>query len=230
MQRANYGIPPRRADTSTTAVPQVSEQPVAPAPPGGRFMDIASTQRPITSVNHPTPAQQAAVPAATTLAGTGPQKPLFSSAPQPQLASQSTGKVKAVRRNRLVSKIRLSVMIVAALLVVGGAARWLTAGSTANSLVAVGAVSRNDESTMIIQFTANDGQLHKFTTKSNAALVPGTAVEVAYRSGAPDTSARQVSVIKQARNLGMELLGTGLGLLIIAGIWALIARNRSRRQ
>lgn len=121
------------------------------------------------------------------------------------------------------------MLIVAALLSIGGIARWATAGSTKGHIIAVGAVKANDGYKMTIQFVADDGQLHKFTAKSQAELIPGTALEVAYRSGAPETTAKQVGLIKQTRSLGLNLLLLGIGLFAALGIVSLVQRLRHRK-
>jgi hypothetical protein len=124
----------------------------------------------------------------------------------------------------------LVLLVVAGLLVLGGLARWATAGSTSGNLIAAGAVSANDGSTMTIQFTADDGQMHKFTNKSNNSLIPGSAVQVAYRSGAADNNAKQVAPIKAAHTLGTSLLVTGIALGIFAGLLTVIMHWPRRNQ
>lgn len=211
VQRGNYGIPPRQS---------------APNPSGPRSMDIMPP-RPATP--RPTPVQpvvqqpiavaptQSAVVAEQIAVPPASPQPLYTSTPRPINRPVQRG-----RMDRLLPKLRLALVIVASLLVLTGLARWATAGSISGDLIAAGAVSANDGNTMTIQFTADDGQLHKFTNKSNAALIPGTAVQVAYRSGAPDNSAKQVAPIKAAHSLGVSLFVTGVILGILAGLATLI--------
>lgn len=116
------------------------------------------------------------------------------------------------------------MLVIAGLLLIAGLTRWATAGSTAGDIIAAGAVSANDGSVMTIQFTADDGQLHKFTNKSNASLIPGSAVQVAYRSGAADKSAKQVAPINAARSLAMSLIVAGSVLALLSGLATIIIR------
>jgi hypothetical protein len=111
----------------------------------------------------------------------------------------------------------IALVIVAGLLSIAGLARWATAGSTTGMTAAVGAVAANDGRTMTIQFTADDGKIHKFTAGSEAKLIPGTAVEVAFRPGAADASVVRVAVVKGNKNIGMSLFLAGVVLFAASG-------------
>lgn len=128
----------------------------------------------------------------------------------------------------MLPKLRLVLLVVAALLALGGATRWITAGSTAGNLIAAGAIAANDGNTMTVQFTANDGEIHKFTDKSDSELIPGKGVQVAYRSGAPDNSAKRVEPIQASRSLGVSLFVTGAVLLLAAGVVTLLMRRNRK--
>jgi hypothetical protein len=168
----------------------------------------------------PSPTQSA--PVAEQIAVTAPTpQPLYSNRP-----SAPASDTEPAKGGGWLPKLRLALLIVGTLLVVGGAGRWLTAGSTSGDLIAAAAVAANDGNSMTIQFTANDGQMHKFTTKSDRTLIPGSAVQVAYRSGAPDTSAKRVEPIAAAHSLGVSLMITGAALLLTAGVLALFIRRQ----
>lgn len=121
------------------------------------------------------------------------------------------------KKRELLPKLRVALLIVGAVLLVAGAARWITAGSTAGHIIAVGAVAANNGETMTIQFTADDGQLHKFTTGSDEKLIPGTSLQVAYRSGAADNSVKRVAPIESAKRLGTSMAIGGIALLALGG-------------
>lgn len=216
-----------RAMQPLVAAPPQPAAPAAPQPTG-RYMDMAGPvrqQQPTPTQPQPAPMQQ---PVAATQAPTRPTmdamqpaaaqqsqapRPLFTNSPQPAAPKEATKLTKSL------PKLRLGFAVAAAILVLVGGGRLITAGSTTGNNIAVGAVAANDGHTMTIQFTADDGKMHKFTSKSSASLIPGTAVEIAYRSGAPEASAKRVSVIKQAHNIGLAILSLGIVLFIGLGLW-----------
>lgn len=219
VQRANYGIPPRQTAPLTSGPRSMDimapRRPTAPAAPA------APTPRPVAQPIATAPSQSSVVAQQIAIPPTQP-RPLYTNTPAPAAAPADQRK-----KHGVLPKLRLALVVVGALLLVSGGARWATAGSTAGNLIAAGAVSANDGSTMTIQFTANDGELHKFTNKSNAALIPGSAVQVAYKSGAADKTAKQVGPIESARSLGISLLVTGAVLVVFAGLVTLIIHRRT---
>lgn len=231
VQRGNYGIPTRQ-------VPVAPVQPSGPAPamppqPGPRLMDVAvprpsqpaqPTQQPTQPVGSPVSMQNPGVP---TPAAAIPAQPTFNATPKAVEEKAN----KPAKLKLILSKLCLVLLIVGALISLVGIARWATAGSIANDTIAVGAVTANDGNTISIQFTADDGQLHKFTIHGNqSALIPGTAVQVAYQPGAPDHTAKQVSKVKSAHNLGVSLFFTGVLLLIVGGGLGLFVRRHTSHK
>ncbi len=242
MQRANYGIPPRQMDFA--ARPAVAApQPVAPAAPvvtptqvatpqpkpvfqpaqsqpvGPRTMDIMSP-RPTTVTTSSAPFVATATPTPA-IASPEPARPapILTAArqaaqPEPQPAKRSRG---------LLPKVRLGLLVIGAVLLLGGIVRWTTAGSTNGDIIAVGAVTANDTKTIDMQFTAQDGRLHKYSVKAHdSKLIPGTAVQLAYQSGAPDATVKRVSIIEAGHKLGVTLVVLGLAGLFSAGVITLI--------
>lgn len=189
--------------------PAPVQAPVAPAP----IAPVAPTPAPA-----PTPVMQsptapvAPVQQEQVVSSAPAQQPLFSNVAE---QSQPT----TVKKHRkLVPIISLVVIGLSILLILGGGVRLATAGSISGKKIAAGAVISNDGSSMIIQFVAEDGKMHKFTTGSNDAYIPGSAVEVAYRSGAADTTGKQVAPIKAARNNGIIMMAAGAVLGSIATV------------
>ncbi len=238
VQRGNYGIPPRQAAPQAQVQPQ--PQPMArPMQSGPRSMDIMTprpaqpsqpqpaTSQPVAPAPQPVPVTaDPSEPAADTeqvLVTQSPSRPLFTNKP-----AVETQPVEALKSGGLLPKVRLALLVVGALLTLGGAARWITAGSTSSDLIAAGAVAANDGNTMTIQFTANDGAMHKFTTKSDSKLTPGTGVEVAYKSGAADNGAKRVAPIKAAHGMGIFLMITGVVILLVAGATSLLMRRQPK--
>lgn len=251
MQRMNYGIPPRQSQMAPNPVPAPSQTPSyaevvpvqtapqqAPVAPtqqvaqqpqqaAGRFMEFAGPVGPAPNQMRPSVAPTP-VPSQTQAPTGAPYTPV---APKPLFTPTAAPAPKSQSRRHL-PKVRWALVVVGTLLLIAGLGRWVTAGSTAHDAIAVGAVSANDGNSMTIQFTADDGKMHKFTGKSSASLIPGSAVEVAYRSGAPEASARRVSVVQQAHNLGVAIAAAGVALLIVAGLWffANFLKNGSSRR
>lgn len=237
VQRGNYGIPPRQsaAPVQATSPRQAPMQPAMPS--GPRLMDIAAPPKPNPQppiqpqpAPRPEPATTNPAPARPVVDQivAPPKQPLFTNIPPVEIDEQPAPTHK---RGRWLPALRLTLLIMGVLLLVGGAARWITAGSTAGHIIASGAVVSNDGTSMVIQFTANDGRLHKLTAGSNDALIPGSGVQVAYRSGAVDSSAKQLAPISAARNLGSALVVSGLVLLAAGGLAALISgRHRGTSE
>jgi hypothetical protein len=186
-------------------------------------MDIMPPPRPV-AVATPAPVPAPAPIQQTQPAQPSPQ-PLYSNTPRPAATPVSQEKA-----HNILPKLRLVLLVVGVLLMLAGTARWASAGSTSGNLISAGAVSANDGTTMTIQFTADDGQMHKFTNKSDSALIPGSAVEVAYKSGAADKSAKRVAPIKAAHSLGISLLVTGVVLGLFAGLITLIMHRPKRHH
>lgn len=252
VQRANYGLPSR-------PVPPTVSQPVQPQPvqatvpalpvtvpvtPQPQPTPSAFTARPVAaqsmadvaaprpSVVPVTPPSQPivtqAVSATSTVAAShvpSAQQPLFTNAPQANAAAAPS------RLHRHMPTLRMVVLVIGVLIAVIGIGRWATAGSTSGQIIAVGAVSKNDGNSMTIQFTATDGQLHRFTSASNEEYIPGTAVQVAYRAGAPDKTVQQVAVVENAHALGVRLFLLSLLFFGIAGVMTFVIRRRlAKRQ
>lgn len=229
VQRGNYGIPPRQFAPGAPARPMA--RPLPPQP-DTRSMDIIPP-RPVQTplVQHvpptasfrpaprPTPSPSASAAEQVSVVSSAPQ-PLYINRPAPEPAPVDQEESRGV-----LPKVCLALVVLAALLVLGGGVRWITAGSTAGDLIAAAAVAANDGTAMTIQFTANDGQMHKFTAKSDAKLIPGSAVQVAYKSGAPENSAQLVGPIQAARSLGIKLAAAGAVLFLAAGVVALLMRR-----
>ncbi|MDB5169970.1 MAG: hypothetical protein JWN82_366 [Candidatus Saccharibacteria bacterium] len=221
VQRGNYGIPPRRpAPLAQPAGPRMMD-----IVPGQRMRPVAPIPTPVTPpppVPASVPSQSAAMAEQISVTRPAP-RPLYTNTPapaaQPELRRQ---------QRRILPKLRLALLVVATLLTLGGIIRWATAGSISNDLIAAGAVSANDGNSMTIQFTADDGKLHKFTDKSNSKLIPGSALQVAYRSGAADNSAKQVAPIQSAHSLGVSLFLTGVLLLAASGIVTLAMHRKPK--
>ena len=238
VQRGNYGLPPRQPQAST---PTAAQPMVRPAQPGPRSMDImvprpaqpprpqAPTPNPVAPSPEPTPPTPAPSSSATVaeqISVTAPaSRPLYTNQPVAEPVP-----AQAIQSGGALPKVRLALLILGALLLLGGAARWLTAGSTSGDLIAAGAIAANDGDKMTVQFTANDGQMHKFIDKSDSKLTPGSAVQVAYRSGAPDNSAKRVEPIKAAHSMGIWLMATGIVLLLGAGIVTFLLRRPRQAQ
>lgn len=225
VQRGNYGIPPRQSTSQA--------QPVRPGP---RSMDIVPPPRPVQSRQIqppqppvvPVPSQPAVAAEQNSVTQSPARTPLYTNKPIPKTIPVPTG---STRGRAILPKLRLVLFVVAALLALGGTVRWITAGSTAGNLIAAGAIAANDGDTMTVQFTANDGEMHKFTDKSDPELIPGKGVQVAYRSGAPDNSAKRVEPIQAARSLGVSLFVAGAILLLTAGaVTLLMRRNRKHSR
>lgn len=201
----------------------------APAQPVASVIDVASTQTVATS--QPTPAPPAPVAAAETpsLPGASAPTPLFT--PSRALQEKEDKKsAKSAGQRGLLRKVGLVCTMVGVLLVAGGVARWITAGSTGGKVVAVGAVSANDGGSYTVQFTADDGQVHKFTRhQKSTSLIPGTAVQVAYQSGAPDKTVVMVSDVKNAHQLATTLLLVG-GVLTVAGVVIFLVLGRKIKK
>lgn len=208
LQRSNYGIPPRQS--------------VAPTP-GPRHMDIAPMPSRPAPTPVPAPAPLAIPEAPATYSSVRqPEAPLFT-ATKPTAAPST----KKSYRPAVVRAVRWACLTVGTVALLGGAGRLATAGSISGYTVAVGAVTANDGHSMNVQYTANDGELHHFTiSHSVASMVPGTSLQVAYRPGAPDATVRQVSVVQSHHNLGMQLVATGVVLLIIGGFLSLRRRAK----
>lgn len=233
VQRANYGLPPRQPQ----AAAPTPAQPIArPEQPGPRSMDIMAprptqpprAQAPAPQPLAPTPAPPAPAPSPSPAATVAEQISVTTPVSQPLYTNQPVPEptpVQATQSGGVLPKVRLALLILGVLLTLGGAARWLTAGSTSGDLIAAGAIAANDGENMTVQFTANDGQMHKFIDKSDSKLTPGSAVQVAYRSGAPDNSAKRVEPIKAAHSMGMWLMVTGIILLLGAGVVTLLLRR-----
>lgn len=188
----------------------VSAPPQAPRPVAVAPAPIVPT--PVAVPSTPTPTPQVAIP----------QQPLFTPAPAQSIK-------KPTKPTGLLPKALLVLLIIGSLLSVAGLGRWITAGSTAGDNITVGAVLANDGNKLKIQFTADDGLLHSFNVnKAGSELIPGTAVQIAYQPGAADATAKQVSVVKNAHNLGVGLFSAGLFLLASAGatIWVIRLRHR----
>ncbi|CAN5126470.1 hypothetical protein BH09PAT3_BH09PAT3_3970 [soil metagenome] len=233
VQRGNYGIPARQITQPQPPAPK----PVAQAAPpiqqpvtqsSSRFMDVTAPPARPAPIQQPpaaaTPVAPATPPPLEKPLVSQPPRPLFVTAPHPSHSIEE----KSNKGHSVLPKVRLGLLVLAVLLSIGGLGRWATAGSTANDIIAVGAVAANDGKTMTIQFTANDGLMHKFTEKSNGKMIPGTAVELAYRSGAPEASVRQVAVVKSAHDLGVGLFMLGVLLFAAAGIITLVLRHRAK--
>jgi hypothetical protein len=150
------------------------------------------------------------------------KQPLFSASPVTQASKPKR------RYGHLLPLARVALIVLAALLLIGGIGRWATAGSTSGNTVAVVAVVLNDGKKMTIQFTADDGLLHKFSAKSQAKLIPGTAIQVAYRPGAADNTVKQVAVVQHAHNLGVALFSVGLLLAIISAVMIFVHKQSTR--
>lgn len=225
------------------AAPQPTQAPIAPAVQSvvtaprpvsatPQFMDFAPS-RPVAAAQPTALTQQhtALAPAFDVMSPTAgltteEKRPLFTpsatAAPQKE---QKTGK-----HLKKVTVIKYGLASVAIILLIAGGVRFTSAGNTSGDTIAVGAVSANDGRSMTIQFTATDGKLHKFSTASNRSLIPGTAVELAYRSGAPEATVRQVSVIKDGRNMGMLIVMAGVALLAVVGIMVSISKLKDRNK
>ncbi len=233
VQRGNYGIPARQ---------------MAPARP---FNDIAPPQQsapaPMQPVMQPVPPVQPIQPPAPTYAQPAPAvpvqqpQPMAAPAPQPIQTPQQpifqtpVAPVQAapIKKQgfwpKLIPKLQLVLIIVGVLLTIGGVARLMTAPNIAANTIAVGAVSANDGSNITIQFTADDGKLHKLKQSGNfPKLIPGTAVQIAYQPGAPDTTAKQVDSVKAVKNQGTALAVAG-GSLLTVGLIIWFVRFIRRR-
>ncbi len=241
IQRGSYGLPPRRPAAPITQSPAVQPQATPtytqtapsprPAAPVGtpQFMDFAprpsapsapqpTVATPLFTAN-PQPVQPLETPA---------QRPLFT--PSQNKAASTPKSEKHHRHMRVQRAIKVVLTVFAVVLLIGGIGRFISAGSTANDTIAVGAVSANDGRSMTIQFTATDGKLHKYSTPSNRDLIPGSAVEIAYRSGAPEATARQVSTVKSARNLGVITTMAGIACLALIGILFSVEKLKDRSR
>lgn len=217
VQRGNYGVPIRQSQTPRPQMMDViAPERQAPKPqPAPTVLAPATQAAPTQPRTEPTPAYQPTQP-----------QPLFSTAPKRQEHPSET-----VKPNRnWTPKIMVSLFIIGGLLVLGGAGRFVMAGSTTGHTIAVGAVSANDGRSMTIQFTADDGLMHKFVVDSNKTMIPGTATEIAYRSGAPETSAKQVSLVHDGRAQGVILSMIGTVLLATGGVLLVTTRLRTHNS
>lgn len=230
--------PPPQPVAAPAPTPVVA-QPAAPAPPrpvtapsSPQFMDFAprpssqaqpQAQPQIQTIS----AQRQPLPEPQPVTPTLDQRPLFTPSAEPVAKTPQHN-----HKPKMLSVVRIGLICVTAILLIAGVVRFTSAGSTAKDTIAVGAVSANDGRSMTIQFTATDGKVHKFSTKSNRDLIPGTAVEVAYRSGAPEATVRQVSIVKQNRNFGITLILAGFVTLASFGVVNLAIRikNRDKRH
>ena len=228
VQRGNYGIPPR----------QPMQQPAQ------TFADIAPPRpaHPITQpVQVPTPPQPVQQPIQQPTASPKPspiQPPQPISAPvqpifQTPTAAQQSAAAPVKKESfikKLVPKLQLVLLIVGVLLLIGGGARYMTAPNIDADTIAVGAVAANDGRQMTIQFTADDGKMHKLNQPGNfPELKPGSAVQIAYRAGAPDTTAKRVDQVKSVKSQGLSLLIAGGSLLSVGlAVWFIrFIRNRA---
>lgn len=226
--------------TITPSLPSMTR----PMPPSNspQFMDVTPPTRPAfsprtpISITPPPPAAPIAMPtqdiAPQAPVGVGAplaaaQRPLFTPAPTQVPAQPSS---RHLRERVLHPILHYGLIGIGVLLIVAGGIRFISAGNTSGDTVAVGAVSANDGRSMTIQFTATDGKLHKFSEASDRKLIPGSAVEIAYRSGAPEATARQVAVVKAARNLGLIIIMSGIASLAVAGVAAAVNRVRTRNK
>lgn len=214
VQRGNYGIPPRRAAPTTTTAAGPLMMDVAPRRPA-----VQAPQTPLQPV-----VTQAAPSIAAPTPVTSSQTPLFSTAPQPEVATATKHKTSKLRK--LAPKLKLVVLTLGILLTLGGLFRVLTAPNIDGYTAGVAAVTANDSKIMTLQFTADDGKLHKFSANSNPEFIPGTAVEVAYRPGAADNTVKQVAVVKATRNFGITLLSAGVILLLISAVTTIVTYRR----
>lgn len=204
--------------TAPNPVASYAQQRPAPAPNGPQFMDFAPSRPATTSSAQPPIFRQA------------PEQPVAVEEKRP-LFTPSTAAREDRQPSHHANKFKLvkgSLLGLAAVLIIAGGVRFVSAGNTTNDTIAVGAVSANDGRSMTIQFTATDGKLHKYSTASNRDLIPGSAVEVAYRSGAPEATVRQVSIVKDGRNMGILIAAAGVVCLSALGIIATAGRIKNR--
>ncbi len=252
MQRANYGIPARQSTplqqpaqgqpmmdviapaprpaqpapvqpvAAVPPQPQPQQQPYQAAPqPVQPMQPVPPVQQPVAV---PQPVAAAPTPALPTTAPLGQRPaPMFT-------ANQSTQAPQKPRKeHRIIPKFRFVFLVIGLLLTIGGAARIATAGDVSGYVVAVGAVTANDGRKTSIQFTADDGKLHHFTVQgSKRNQIPGTAIEVAYQSGASDATVKQVAIVKSAHNLGVEMLSAGILFLAIGTVWVFVHHRKNR--
>lgn len=230
VQRGNYGIPPRRSPSGPTT-PQTSmpqPQPAIPTQTGPLMMDVAP-RRPSVMMQQPqVQSTPVAAPQETAPITPAPvassQTPLFNAVPQHEKAPAK--QAQPSKLGKLAPKLKLAVLVFGVLLTLGGLGRLVTAPNIDGYTAGVAAVTANDSKVMTLQFTADDGKLHKFSANSNPEFIPGTAVEVAYRPGAADNTVKQVAVVKATRNLGITLMSLGGFLLIVSGIAAIVTYRR----
>lgn len=222
MQRANYGIPPRQS------------APIQPQTAGPRMMDVtAPAPRPVQPMQQAQPVAAPQPPAYQPMAQPAPVVPTTAPVQRPEPMFSPTQSAhtaqKAVKKHRIISKFRYVFLFVGALLTIGGIVRYATAGNISGYTIAVGAVTANDGKKTSIQFTADDGKLHRFTVQeSKRNEIPGTAMEVAYQTGAADATVKRVSVVKSAHSLGVQMLAAGILFLAIGGIWSFVHYRKNR--
>lgn len=245
VQRGNYGIPPRQpmqqpAQTFTDIAPPRPAQPItqpvqAPRPPQSGMQPQPTFAQPVAPpqpvqqpIQQPTASPRPA-PIQPPQPISAPVQPIF----QTPTAAQQSAAVSVKNEGfikKLVPKLQLVLLIVGVLLLIGGGARYMTAPNIDADTIAVGAVAANDGRQMTIQFTADDGKMHKLNQPGNfPELKPGSAVQIAYRAGAPDTTAKRVDQVKSVKSQGLSLLIAGGSLLSVGlVVWFIrFIRNRA---
>ena len=230
LQRSNYGIPPRQSAPMPTGprTMDVSRPPTRPTP----IASPAPAPAPAVAPEPATPPVQQAAPEPAPVAPTQPApQPIFAATRQALEENNQQEAKKPSKFGWLRANGKFVLLGLAAVLLLAGVGRLVTAGNISGYTIAVGAVTVNDGKKTTIQFVADDGKLHHFTLgESKRGNIPGTAVQVAYQAGAADATVKQVSVVNSAHKLGVTVLLSGVVVALAASVLFFLAWRKKRAQ